>query len=176
MAWNVIGTYILDDPFGFQSANKIRDNLVALASTREGRSFGGSRRTPNFPVFDPWAQTVRSKYPGLGPHDAEDYVDVELDATLLTGLTVRARVEVRTNNPGVSITPKIRNVSGGTDAGTGSACTAGASDFTGTNQKQTITITLGVGIQKYRLMYTLGANAMLADTWCVGELEVFATA
>lgn len=176
MAWVVVSDFVLDQLLGYQSANKLKNNIVSLASTRVGRSLGGSRTAPNFAVVDPNTFRLRSKYPGLGPHDAESYLDVEIDQTLMSGLTVRARVEVRTNNPGVSITPKIRNVTDATDAGTGAACTATAADFSGTNQKQTITITLASGIKKYRLMYTLGAHALEADTWCLGEVEIFATA
>lgn len=175
MAWNVITAFVLDQVFGYQSANKIRDNLITLVSRRTGRSLGGSRALPNFPVWDDYGD-VYSKPPDLGPHDALDYVDIEIDGTNQGGITYQARVEVRTANPGCSITPKIRNVTDSTDAGTGAACTATNVDYSGTNQRQTITITLAGGVKKYRLQYTLGALGVGMDTWCKGEIESFATA
>ncbi len=91
--------------------------------------------------------------------------------------TLQARVEVRTNDPGVSITPKIINSTDSTDIVVGAACTAGNVDYSGANQKQTLAMTglLTAGIKKYRLQYTLGANAPV-ETWAIGELEIFATA
>lgn len=176
MSWNVISAFVLDQVFGYQSANKIRENLITNVAARRGRHLGGTRGLPNFAVFDPSTMRIRSKYPSLGPFDAENYVDVEIDATELGGLTVQARVEVRTNDPAVSITPKIRNVTDGIDAVVGAACTAGDVDYAGTNQKQTLNmVPLAAGIKKYRLQYTLGALAAV-DTWCVGEIEIFATA
>lgn len=175
MSWTVISAFVLDQAFGYQTANNLRGNLIALVSRRDGRSLGGSRALPNFAVYDPRQMIFRSKYPGVGPHDAENYIDVEIDGTNLSGLTARARVEVR-GRAGVSITPKVRNMTDSTDAGTGAACTASNPDFSGTNQKQTITLTLASGVKKYRLQYTLGANALVADTWCLGEIEIFATA
>jgi hypothetical protein len=176
MAWTVISAFVLDQILGYQTMNNIRGNWICLVSRRAGRYLGGSRVIPGQPVWDELGMRLRSKVLSLGPLDAFDYVDVEIDGTNQTGITYQARVEVRTNNPGVSITPKVRNVTDATDAGTGSACTATAPDYTGTNQKQTIALTIASGIKKYRLMYTLGANAYLIDHWCIGELESFATA
>lgn len=178
MAWTVITTFVLDQLFGYQSANKIKDNLVSLASRRSGRSLGGTRAPglPNFAVFDPFTHSYRSKYPGVGPHDVDGYVDIEIDGTLLGGLTCQARVEVRTQRPGVTITPKVRNMTDSSDAGTGVACSVSNADYSGANQKQTIALTIPSGVKKYRLMYTLSSNALEADTWCGGEIECFATA
>lgn len=177
MSWNVISAFVLDQVFGYQTANKIRENLITNIAARRGRFLGGTRELPNQAVFDPAIMKIRSKYPGLGPFDAENWVDVEIDATELTGLTVQARVEVRTNDPGVSITPKIVNATDSSDIVVGAACTEGAVDYSGTNQKQTLAMTglLTAGIKKYRLQYTLGALAAV-DTWCIGEIEIFATA
>lgn len=175
MGWSVISTFVLDQVFGYQSANKIKDNLVTLSARRASRSLGGSRVFPN-QMADTLVGGLRSKIiGGLGPHDVFDYVDVEIDGTLQSGQTYQARVEVRTSNPSISITPKIRNITDSTDAGTGAACTATAADFSGTNQKQTIALTIPTGVKKYRLQYTLGANGQLCETWAVGEIEIFTT-
>ena len=93
--------------------------------------------------------------------------------TNLTGFTVQARVDVRAG-AATGITPKIRNVTDGTDAGTGTACTATDADYSGTAQQQTITVTLAAGAKKYRLQ---GIPANTTDgTYCIGSLEIFASA
>lgn len=174
MAWTVISAFVLDQLFGYQTANFIRGNLICLASRRSGRFLGGSRSTPNFPSVNPDDGTVSSYHPSLGPHDAFDYVDVEIDGTNATGLTYQARVEVRVGRTGQSITPKIRNITDSTDAGTGAACSAANGDYAGTNQRQTIALTIPTGVKKYRLQYNVGSVS--GDTFCTGEIEAFATA
>jgi hypothetical protein len=172
--WNVIGAYILDQVYGYQSANKFRENLIVLASQRRGRFLGGSRLFPNAMVIDPDTGDLYSKEAGLGPNDVLNHLDVELDGTNQAGMTFQARVEVRTSGSGFAITPKIRNVTDSVDAGTGSSCTATAQDYSGTNQKQTIALTIASGVKKYRLQYTLGALG--GSTWLTGEIEGLATA
>jgi hypothetical protein len=176
MSWSVISAFVLDQLFGYQTANKIRENLITNIAARRGRFLGGSRELPNFAVYDPAALRIRSKYPSLGPHNAENWVDVEIDATELTGLTVQARVEVR-GDPVATVTPKIINATDSTDIVVGSACSVGSPDYSGANQIQTLAMTglLTAGIKKYRLQYTLGANTPV-DTWAIGEIEIFATA
>lgn len=160
MAWNVIAEFVLDRLFGYQSANKFRENLLALASARFTYHLGGSRQTA-------LPQVVAAQ-------DAVDYVDIELDSTQLGGLTVQARVECRTANVATSVTPKIRNITDGTDAAVGAACTATDTDFSGANQKQTLPLTLAAGVKKYRLQGTPGN--VDNGTFVIGHLEVFATA
>lgn len=160
MAWNVLAAWVVDNLFGYQSANKIRENLITLASARFTYHLGGSRQTTLPQV--------------ASAQDALDYVDIELDSTQLGGLTVQARVECRTANGATSITPKIRNITDGTDAAVGAACTATAADYSGTNQKQTLALTLAAGVKKYRLQGTPGN--VDNQTFVIGHLEVFTTA
>ena len=176
MAWTVISAFVLDQILGYQGMNKVKDNLITLASRRGGRHLGGSRTIPVFGVLDDNEGEFESVPPGLGPHDAPDAVDIEIDQTLQGGITYQARVEVRTRWPGCSITPKIRNVTDGTDAVVGAACVATNADYSGTNQKQTLAIVLAAGIKKYRLQFTLGAVGLGFDAWIIGELEAFTTA
>ena len=176
MAWNVIAAFTLDKIFGYQTANKLRENAIALASRRSGRFLGGSKEFPNQMAWTLLGQPRAKIIGGLGPHNVFAYQDVEIDGTNAGGLTYRAVVEVRTNNPAISITPKIRNIDAGSDAGVGVACTFGRPDYTGTNQRQIITLTILTGVNRYRLQYTLGANGFDCDTWCSGEIEAFATA
>ena len=114
-----------------------------------------------------------SKSAGLGPTAVSDYIDVEIDGTNQTGITYQARVEVRTDRTNVSITPRILNVTDATVAGTGAACSATASDYSGTNQAQTIALTIASGIKKYPLQFSL--NNVSGTTWAIGEIESFTT-
>lgn len=174
MAWNIISAFVLDQLFGYQSANRFRENLIAIASAHSGRALGGSRDMPNHPVMDMVTGVFRSKNPGVGPFDALNFIDVEIDGTNQGGVTFRAKVEVRVGMFGQSITPKIRNITTGADAGVGVACTTSDPAYAGTNQKQTIVMTLATGVNKYRLQYTLGRPS--GDTWATGEIESFVTA
>jgi len=172
--WNTVSAYVLDQLFGYQSANKFRENLITLASAREGRWLGGLREVPNNPVTDLETGDVFSKNPGVGPFDAHNFIDIEIDGTNQVGMTFQARVECRVGMLGQSITPKIRNITAGSDAGVGVACTTSDPAYGGTNQKQTIALTILTGINKYRLQYTLGRPS--GTTWLTGEIEHFATA
>jgi len=160
MAWNVIPTKVLDDPFGYQSANFIRDNLVALGSRRAVYPLGGSR-TVTIPLV-------------AAAQDAADYLDIEIDGTNLGAFTKNLRVECRTLNVGTSVTPKLRNMTDSTDAGIGVACAATNADYSGANQKQTVAVTIASGIKKYRLQGT--PSNTTNGTFVIGYLEVFVTA
>lgn len=150
--------YILDQVWGYQGANKIKNNIIALASRRACHFLGGSRNT-SVPLV-------------ASAQDAVDWVDIEIDGTNLTGLTLALRVEVRTANAGTSVIPKLRNVTDSTDAGTGVASTATNADYSGTNQKQTITVTLAAGVKKYRLQLT--PQNTTNPVFGIGYLEVYA--
>lgn len=160
MAWNTIAAKVLDDVFGYQSANRIRENLIALASARLTYHLGGSR-TVAVPLV-------------ASAQDAIDFIDIELDGTNLGGFTKQLRVEVRVANAATSVTPKLRNVTDGTDAGTGVACSATNADYSGTNQKQTITVTVATGVKKYRLQLT--PSNTTHPTFGIAYVEIFATA
>lgn len=154
MSWTAIGAYVIDQVLGIARANELRNNAIALASSRFQHYLGGSRQFG-----------LRS----ASYVDAVDYLDVELDGTNLTGLTVRARVEVRTANTGTTVTPKIRNVTDASDAVVGAAYGAD------TNwDAQTLSFTPVAGVKTYRLQLT-GSNAT-DDIFGVGYVEIFATA
>jgi hypothetical protein len=156
--WNAVIDFVLDNRYGYQTANTIKNNIIALASARIQRHLGGSRRI-SVPLV-------------AAAQDAIEYHDVEIDGTLLSGLTVRARVEVRSANAGTSVTPKIRNITDGADAVVGVACSATA--FGGTNSIQTLVFTPALGIKKYRLQLT--PSNVTDAVFGLGHLEIFATA
>lgn len=159
-SWTAIGAYILDQVFGYQTANALRENAIALASRKAIYCLGGSRMTALPQV--------------ASAQDAVDYRDIEIDWTNLAGFTVQLRVECRTINAATTITPKLRNVTDSTDAGTGAACSATNADYSGSNQKQTISITGQSGVKKYRLMGT--PSNTTHPTFVIGDIEIFATA
>lgn len=160
MTWNVIAAYILDQVFGYQGANRHRENLIVLGSRRAVYPLGGSRSV-TLPLV-------------ASAQNAESWIDVEIDGTNLGGHTANLRVECRTTDAGTSVTPKLRNVTDGTDAGIGAACSATNADYSGANQVQTVAVVLASGIKKYRLQGT-PSNAT-NGTFVIGYLEIFVTA
>ncbi len=160
LTWNVIIAKVLDDVFGYQSANKLRENGIILASRRGIFPLGGSRIV-SLPLV-------------ASAQKATEWIDMEIDGTDMAGMTVRARVECRTDNAATSITPSILNVTDSTTAGTGTACTATNTDYSGANQVQTIAVTLAAGVKKYRLVGT-PSNATNATYVGPGYIEIFAT-
>ena len=45
MAWTAVSAFVLDQLFGYQTANALRENVIALASARLKCDLGGSRQT-----------------------------------------------------------------------------------------------------------------------------------
>lgn len=86
-----------------------------------------------------------------GWQNADDYLDVELNGTTLTGVDVACRVECRVNDVSEAITPRVYNVDDATSAGAGVPCSATDDDYTGTDQIQTFSLTLAAGLKRYRL-------------------------
>lgn len=160
MAWTAISAFALDQIYGYQSANKQRENLIALVCCRFTHQLGGSR-----------SQALPQV---ASAQDADSYIDIELDGTNLGGITKQARIECRTFNAATSVTPKVRNVTDATDAGVGAACSATNADYSGANQKQTIALTIAAGVKKYRLQGT--PSNVTHPTFVIGYIEFFATA
>jgi hypothetical protein len=52
---------------------------------------------------------------GTGQQDAADYFPVPMNGSDISGMTVRVIVEVRTDHAGTSVTPMVRDITGGTD-------------------------------------------------------------
>jgi hypothetical protein len=157
--WNAIADFLVNKRLGYQSANNIKNNIVAVASARLRSSLGGSREIGILAAV---------------ASDAVNYVDVELDGSQLAGFTIRARVQVRTLNATTTVTPKVRNITDGSDAGVGVACSATNADYSGSNQKQTIALTIPAAVKTYRLQLTPSdaLNAVFGE----GHIEIFATA
>lgn len=151
--WVAISDKILDERLGYQGVNNILQQIRSIAFG--ALPLGGSR-----------VLGVRSAT-AIG---VPEYIDIEIDGTKYAGLTVRARVEVRTANAATSVTPRVQNMTTAATAGTGVSSTATNADYSGTNQKQTITLTLAAGLNTYRLQVT-GGNAT-NDIFAIGYVEV----
>ena len=152
MPYDIPSDFVLDQVFGYQTANKIKQAVEALAATRLEKTFGGSREI-----------SVNHN----GTFDVVDYRDVQMDSMKLTGLTVRARVEGKTANAATSVTPLVRDISGSVDHVTGAAITA--TSFT----EQILTMSpIGDGVRKYRLRGT--TNNANNDVWLLGVCETYA--
>jgi hypothetical protein len=93
---------------------------------------------------------------GTGWLTAYDCVEFEIDnsnsqVSGSTNLICQVRVMVRVENAAMSFTPRIYNFTDSsvpTQSGA-AACSATATDFSGTNQKQTINLTLPAGKKRY---------------------------
>ncbi len=145
--------------------NKLRNDLNQAASGTFGRShFVGGSLTRGLVT--------------AAATDVLDSIDFEIDNTSsyvsgTSGITVTVTVWVRVENAAISVTPRIYNV---TDSGVATtsgaaACSATALDFTGTDSKQTLVLTLAAGVKKYRLQIT--PSAATYQVWAAGWLNVF---
>jgi hypothetical protein len=90
-----------------------------------------------------------------------------LSAAMLA--TARIVADCRSADSSVSITPRLINVSSLAVAGTGAACTASADDYTGTNQHQTVAVTVVSG-QTYKAQAIVSAG--VHATFCTIRLEI----
>jgi hypothetical protein len=93
-----------------------------------------------------------------------------LSAVMLA--TARIVADCKSSDPSVNITPRLINVTSSVVAGTGSACTASADDYTGTNQHQTVSVTVVSG-QTYKAQAVVaGSGAGSNATFCTIRLEI----
>ena len=134
MAFTSFTDFVLDQVFGYQSANKLKNNAEALLYYRLERSLGGSRENG-----------VKAS----GTLDPYEFREVQLVSTNLSGLSIRARVETKTENAGTSVQPKIYN-------NTDTAVHVAGTSHTGTSfVEELLTITpLTSGTKKYQLKLT----------------------
>ncbi len=87
-----------------------------------------------------------------------------------TGVVIQVRVRVRVENAGITVTPRVYNVTDSsvpTQSGA-AACSATATDFSGSNQQQTIALTPVSGKKKYKVQIT--PSAATYQAWASGVL------
>lgn len=138
----------LTESVGAETLNKIRHalNMAAAGVFARAIPIGGSKS--------------RGLMAGA-VIDAIDAVDFEIDNTssYVSGsgsLTVPITVHVRVESASLSVTPSIYNVTTAANATVSgaAACTATNEDYSGTNQKQTLLLSLATGVNVYRLRFT----------------------
>ena len=106
---------------------------------------------------------------GGGYLDAVEFVDFVVPAAGYGGATFAAIVETRVENAAISLTPKIRDLTGASDAVVGSASTSTTGASNGdiwASQSLSFTPTAG---HVYRLMVTKSADTYSA--WAVGRIR-----
>lgn len=126
-----------------------------LANSHAEFALGGSRVTP-------CAE-------GGGYTDVPEFVDFVVSNANYTGATFEALVDVRVENAGITITPKIRDLTAASDAVVGSASTSTTGGSTGDIwAQQTLTFTPTAG-HVYRLMALKSADTYSA--WMIGRVR-----
>lgn len=160
-AWNGAG----GEFFQSTEANNLRQALYMAANGPFCRSvpIGGSKTTG-----------LRA----LGVIDAVDAIEFTVDNTTSyvsgsSGLTVPINVLVRVENAALSVTPRIYNLTTAAAATTSgsAACAATADDYSGTNQRQTLLLTLQSGVNVYKLQFT--ASSLSYQFWGIGWRSLY---
>lgn len=138
------GAYIALDPFGYQSAQKMKDAIDLLALGVFFRSlFGGGSETVGLDVGV-----------GTGFVRALEQIEIEIDNTgnQVSGsddLICQVRLSVRVANAGISVTPRVYNLTDATVPTQTGAVACSATALGGTNSDQTISFTPAAGKKRY---------------------------
>jgi len=153
MAYNSPTALTSTDQFASEEYIKLRDSI--LFNTFGQFELGGSRSIA-LPT-------------GGGYKDAIEFRDFLIPDALYTGATYEVIVELRVENAAISITPKIRNLTGGSDTVVGSATTSTTGGVAGDIwPSQTLAITPAANT-RYRLMFVKSADTYAA--WGIGVLR-----
>ncbi len=131
--------YAVGDPFGYQTAEKIRQDLDLLAYCGLTADLGGSEDVGIVTGAATW-QPVRS------------YREFTLNGDSLGGMTLEAVVFYKTSNAGQAVQVRLRNVTDSSTAATGTSSTSTSVT------KETLTVTLASGDKNYRLEVLGGAS------------------
>lgn len=173
------GAFIANDPFNVTRANLTREDLdlLALASFRRNVFAGGS-------------ETEGIDAGATGDVDLLHFLPMEVDNTsgqLSTFsdanggvLVARFRFLVRVSNAAISVTPKIRygsTFSAMTTVATisgAAACSVTSSDYSGSNQYQTVDVTLPTGVKLFKPQLTIaGTVAAGYQVWGRAMFDLF---
>ena len=106
---------------------------------------------------------------GGGYLDAPEFVDFSISSAIYGGATFEAIIETRVENAGISLTPKIRNLTAASDAVVGSASTSTTGSSNGAIwASQTLTFVPTAG-NVYRLQVVKSADTYAA--WTMGRVR-----
>ncbi len=155
--------YVTGDPFGYQSAEKLRSdlNLLMLGIISRNQYGGGDDVTGIL-------ASVATDVIGQGDGFEIDNTSNQLSGS--SGVVIQVRVRLRVENAAISVTPRIYNVTDSSVATTSgaAACSATATDFSGSNQQQTLALTAVSGKKKYKVQIT--PSAATYQAWASGVL------
>lgn len=153
--WNAIDDFVLDQLFGFQTATKLKNNILALASSRITHELGGAT-----------SLGIRSATFVAVP----EYRHAKINGAQLDGLTVAARVFYRTDDTGTTVDWQV------VDLDAASAVVAAGTVYSADTlwQEEAQTLTLNGGDHRYQLQVK-GSNAN-ADVQAYGRIEISASA
>ncbi len=143
------GAFIAGDRFGYQTVEKIRNDLDIAGYLGGHLDLGGDERG-----------ILSASYTGVNGARSFD-----LNGDSLGGMTLEAVVFYYTANASTTVNVRVRNTTDSSNAGT----IAGASAAT-TVTREVVTLTLASGIKTYRLEVT-GSDA-LNGVYCWGYLRL----
>lgn len=159
----VSDSFLAGDPFDYVMANELREDLNLLALGVFCRNWYGGG-DDNVGIIASVATDVLNQGDGF-----------ELDNTAnqlygSAGIVIQVRVRLRVFNAAVSVTPRIYNVTDSSVAtiSGAAACSATATDFSGANQQQILTLTPVSGKKKYKVQIT--PSAATHQAWASGVL------
>jgi len=151
---------VIDDPAGTAVNKKATVTQLQQAIRWISVSLGGSRAA-SLPL-------------AAGTYDLVNAEPAFTIPTLSASSLATARIvaDVRSMDTSVNVTPQLVNASTAAVAGTGTACTASGADYTGTNQHQTVSVTVVSGETYKAQAIVAGAGAGSNATFCTMRLEI----
>jgi hypothetical protein len=141
--------YQTGDRWGYQTAEKVRNDLDICAYVAGHLDLGGDERGILSASYVP----------------VNGYRSFDLNGDSLGGMTLEAVVFYYTSNASTTVNVRVRNTTDSSNAGT---ITAASSATTAT--REVVTLTLASGIKTYRLEVT-GSDA-LNGVYCWGYLRL----
>lgn len=141
--------YQTGDKWGYQTAEKVRNDLDICAYLAGHLDLGGDER----PILS-------SSY--VGVNGARTY---DLNDDSLGGLTLEAVVFFYTTNAATTVNVRVRNTTDGSDAGAIAAASAAT-----TVTREVVSLTLASGVKTYQLQVT-GSDAS-NGVYCWGYLRL----
>lgn len=138
--------YQSGDKFGYQSAEKIRNDLDICAYLGGHFDLGGDERT----------MTVATPATYQAVNGARTF---DLDGDNLGGMTLEVVFFSYTSAGATSVTPRLRNTTDSTTAAQGAAVTATSTT------REVVTVTLASGVKTYQLQWTASNTTNPVVCW-----------
>lgn len=144
-----IAAYVNNSPFGYQDAERARQDIDICAYLAGHLDLGGDER----PILS-------ASYTPVNGHRSFD-----LNGDSLGGMTLEAVLFFYTANAATTVNARVRNTTDGSNAGAIAAASAATSVT-----REVVTLTLASGVKTYRLEVT-GSDAS-NPVYCWGYLRL----